>query len=174
MILRAVLEKAEQFEDFLIQTRRYLHKNPELSGQEYGTTRFLHQKLTEAGIHSEILNTEAGPAVIASIVSDEKNPTIAFRADIDALPVFDKTEVPYSSNICGICHACGHDFNTTVILGLAYVMATVKDQLNVNLKFIFQPSEEASGGALALVKAGVLKDISAIFSLHACPDYEVG
>lgn len=168
-------QKVKDMESFLINIRRYLHQNPELSGKEYKTANFINSQLKKAGIFSEIITTEAGPAVIACISNDEAKETIALRADIDALPLTEKENSPYCSKVNGVMHACGHDFNMVSVIGTGLVLASFTDKLNVNIKLIFQPSEEsAEGGAHALVKAGVMDNINAIFTVHAQPYIEAG
>ena len=174
-MLKLIEAKVKELEPLLINIRRYLHQNPELSGKEYNTTNFINNKLTEAGIHSEIITTDAGPAVIAYIGNDKSKKTIALRADIDALPLTEKEKLPYCSKVDGVMHACGHDFNMTSVLGAGFILASFIDKLEVNIKLIFQPSEEtAQGGARAVVKTGVLQDTDAIFTVHALPGIDAG
>lgn len=169
-----IIKKAEQLEEILINTRRYLHQNPELSCQEHNTAKFIHTKLIEAGIESKILQTEAGPAVIGLINAGTDKKTVAFRADMDALPLCEGKGKDYCSKNSGVMHACGHDFNMTSVLGTAFVLAAVREELDINAKFIFQPSEEKCNGALALVKQNVMDNVNAIFSVHADPSIYVG
>ncbi len=175
VVLESLKTVVNEFEPLLIDIRRYLHQYPELSGQEINTANYIHARLQEAGIEAEIINTEAGPAVIGYIHSEKNQETIVFRADMDALPVTDKKTKSYASKVKGVMHACGHDFHTTVVLGTALTLAKLKNELNVNLKFIFQPSEEVSNsGADALTRMGVMDDVDAIFTIHALPTLQTG
>jgi amidohydrolase len=175
LMLEKIFKKTEQLEEELIKIRRHFHQNPELSCQEYKTADFIYKKLLEAGIEANLINTESGPAVIAQIISDKNTKTIAFRADMDALPLCDGIDKNYCSKNNGVAHACGHDFNMTSILGTAFVLASIKEELKCNVKFIFQPSEEKSeGGAAALVKKDIMRDVDAIFAVHAFPSLPAG
>ncbi len=174
-MLKKIAEKTLQIEPLLIEIRRHLHKNPELSCEEFQTADYIYTKLKEYGIEAEKIKTNSGPAVIAHLHNDKNTETIAFRADMDALPVIDKKMVSYKSQNLGVTHACGHDFNTTVVLGTAIILAGLKEQLDVNIKFIFQPSEEkAEGGSLALIKQNVMDNVNAIWTIHAAPHIPAG
>ena len=174
-ITEKIKNKIAEIEPFLIEVRRYLHQNPELSGHENNTANFILGKLREIGIESEILSTEAGPAVLGLIKINNESDTIAFRADMDALPLCEQSEKSYCSKSPGIMHACGHDLHITTVIGTAYVLANIAKELNLNIKFIFQPSEETiNGGAEALIKKGIMQDVKAIFTIHAMPDLKVG
>jgi amidohydrolase len=165
----------DSIEDELIELRRLFHKNPELSGKEYGTARVLLKKLDDVGIEAKLLETEAGPGVVAVLGGKSRFPMIAFRADMDALPLQDKKICPYASTVPGVMHACGHDFNMTVITGLARTLATIKDEIEGSVKFIFQPSEESTeGGASYIIKAGAMEDVQAIWTVHALPELPTG
>lgn len=174
-MLASIETKVKELEPLLIEIRRYLHQNPELSGKEYNTTSFLNQKLQEYGINSKIIETDAGPAVIANIGNNKNKKTIALRADIDALPLDEPNNFPYCSKANGIMHACGHDFNMASVLGAGFLLKTMENEINTNIKLVFQPSEESAlGGALAVVKTGELKDIDAILTVHANPSIDTG
>lgn len=170
-----VESKVKELESKLIEIRRYLHENPELSGQEFNTANYINTNLLNAGIKAEIIPTDSGPAVIATIGTDAINPTIAFRADIDALPLSENTKKPYTSKISGVMHACGHDFNMVSVLGTGFVLQSFLSTLNVNVKLIFQPSEESTlGGASDLIKHGIMDKVKAIFTIHSLPTLEAG
>lgn len=165
----------DELEQELIHIRRYLHQYPELSGEEYETASFLMSKFEEMGVDAKIIDTDVGPGVLAQLNGKSKTPLIAFRADMDALPLVDKKLCPYSSKREGVVHACGHDFNTTVILGLVKVLVKFQNQMEGSVKFIFQPSEEsAEGGASHILKAGVMENVDAIWAVHAFPDLPAG
>lgn len=165
----------DELEQELIHIRRHLHQYPELSGEEYETAAFLMTKFEEMGVDAKIIDTEVGPGVVAYLEGKSKTPLIAFRADMDALPLMDKKLCSYSSKRAGVVHACGHDFNTTVILGLVKVLVKIQNQMEGSVKFVFQPSEEsAEGGAGHILKAGVMENVDAIWAVHAFPDLPAG
>ena len=150
-----------------IDIRRYLHAHPELSYQEFETSRFVQQKLSELNIPFEI---KATTGVIGLLQG--KNPgkrVVALRADMDALPITEENELSYKSTIPGVMHACGHDVHTTVLLGAAKILSELKDEWEGTVKLIFQPGEEKNpGGASLLIKEGVLENPApqSIFGLH--------
>jgi amidohydrolase len=158
----------------LIQIRKELHQYPEVSGQEFYTTERIKKWLRDLDCHIHQYDVETG--VIAEIQGDLPGPTVAFRADIDALPILEKTGLDYESNNMGVSHACGHDWHTTIALGAASVLAANKQHLNGNVRFIFQPAEETTQGAKQLIEAGLFEDgeIDAIFGLHNQPGIPAG
>lgn len=151
--------------DKLVRTRHYLHQHPELSGQEYQTTAFLRQYLEELGIR--ILESSLETGLIAEI--GQGQPVIALRADIDALPILEKTGLPYASQNAGIMHACGHDFHQTSLLGAAELLKEREADLSGTVRLIFQPAEEISRGASAVLETGLLDDVAAIIGFHNMP-----
>ena len=132
-----------RFDEQLIAWRRELHQNPELSGQEVETTARLRQWLTKAGITPLPYALQTG--VVAEIGTGKK--LIALRADIDALPIEERSGVPFSSQRAGVMHACGHDIHTSVILGAALKLKEREASLNGRVRILFQPAEENFGGA---------------------------
>jgi|SRR5687768_17048129 len=166
---------ASSYSSNFIEVRHHLHENPELSYQEFKTSEYIRQRLKEFGISNKVM---AQTGVIATI--EGKNPSkriIALRADIDALPIEEKNEVPYKSKNKGVMHACGHDVHTTCLLGASKILNELKDEWEGTVKLIFQPGEERNpGGASILIKEGVLNDPSptAIFGLHVHPGLSVG
>src|SRR5690606_12580105 len=156
----------------LIRYRRELHMYPELSMQEFETTRRIRQWLEEAGI--SILDLPLKVGVVAEITGEQPGPTIALRADIDALPIKEKTDLPYSSLKEGIMHACGHDFHTAAMIGAATLLQAKKAELKGTVRIIFQPAEEISQGAIEIDKAGGLEGVTAIFGMHNKTDLPVG
>jgi len=162
----------------LIKTRRFIHMNPELGNREYETAKLVASKLLALGL--EVQTEVAKTGVVALLRGDYPGITIGCRADMDALPIQELTNVPFKSLNPGIMHACGHDIHTTVVLGTAMVMHALKDRLKGNIKFIFQPAEEGApqdeeGGAYLMIKEGVLDNppLRAIFGFHVMP-IEVG
>lgn len=148
----------------------YLHSHPELSYKEIETTKRLKEDLQSNGI--KVLPYELDTGVVGEIGSGDK--TVAIRADIDALPVTEETTLPYKSLTPGVMHACGHDSHAALVLGAALLLKQQEDKLKGRVKIIFQPAEEAPGGAQKIIDAGALDDVQAIFGAHSCPLYEVG
>jgi amidohydrolase len=157
----------------LSQVRRHLHERPELSGQELATTAFLSKRLTAAKIPHRVVS--GGRGIITDIVGspDAKAPVIAIRADIDALPIQEDNQVPYSSRKSGVMHACGHDAHTAILLGTTLALYRARP-LPVAWRSIFQPSEETGRGAYEMVRNGALEGVDAVIALHVDPDLTVG
>ncbi len=165
--------------DDLVETRRHLHAHPELSNDEHRTAEFIRGRLSDFGIERVETVTETG--VVAVVEGTHEGPTLAWRADIDALPIQEQSDVGYKSQNPGVMHACGHDVHTTVGLGLARYIHNRRDELHGRVKFIFQPAEEASPedepvGAERMAQAGALEDpeVDAIFGTHCMPALDVG
>mgnify|MGYP000100138696 CR=1 FL=1 len=165
--------------DTLIRIRRYLHAHPELSFEESNTANYIEQQLASFGIESVTRCAETG--VIALIQGAHPGPTLAFRGDIDALPIIEDSDKPYCSTSPGVMHACGHDVHTTLGLGVAQQLYKQRDQLHGTIKLIFQPAEEAPPqnepiGAARMVHEGALEnpDVDAIFAFHCMPTLDVG
>lgn len=161
------------YEPKLLQYRHHLHAHPELSFEEVKTAAFIREKLAESGIPEE--TGYSGNAVVAVLDSGKEGPTIAFRADIDALPVDEDNDLPYKSTVPGVMHACGHDCHTSVLLCFADLLSKNPDLVKGRVKFIFQPAEEKfPGGAVTLCKEGVMKDVDFIFGCHVASAYPLG
>jgi amidohydrolase len=157
----------------LIALRRHLHAHPELGRTEHETTAGLLARLEAAGLRPRVLS--AGTGVVCDIGSP-KGPVVGLRADLDALPMQDEKDVPYRSTRAGICHACGHDVHTTILLGTALALAELHATrpLPGTVRCIFQPAEELSTGALDVIADGVLDGVRSIFALHCDPRLETG
>ncbi|PFF07963.1 hydrolase [Bacillus cereus] len=162
----------EQLTETLISIRRNLHEHPELSYEEFETTKAIKNWLEEKNI--TIINSNLETGVIAEISGNSNGPLIAIRADIDALPIQEETNLPYASKINGKMHACGHDFHTAAIIGTAYLLKEKESSLSGTVRFIFQPAEESSNGACKVIEAGHLHGVQAIFGMHNKPDLPVG
>lgn len=162
----------EQLTEMLISIRRNLHEHPELSYEEFDTTNTIKNWLEEKNI--TIINSSLETGVIAEISGNNSGPIIAIRADIDALPIQEETNLPYASKIPGKMHACGHDFHTAAIIGAAYLLKEKESSLSGTVRFIFQPAEESSNGACKVIEAGHLHGVQAIFGMHNKPDLPVG
>ena len=154
----------------LAEIRYYIHQHPELSGQEYQTTAFLKERLEELGIR--ILESGLKTGLIAEIGSGQ--PVVALRADIDALPILEQTNLPYQSQHPGVMHACGHDFHQTSLLGAAALLKEKEDQLEGTIRLIFQPAEEISEGASDVLATGLLEDVQGIIGFHNMPQLKAG
>ena len=139
----------------VIKIRRYLHKYPEISEKEYNTCKYIRNYLNNIGIKNNVVG-ETG--VVGTLIKDEDFPTVAIRAEIDALPINEENTFEYKSKNNGVMHACGHDGITAVVLGLAKLLSENKDKLNCNVKFIFEPAEEVGKGAKKLIEEKVLED----------------
>jgi len=170
---------AAKIEPQLVEARRWFHQHPELSNREQKTGAEIARRLEAMGY--EVQTGVAHNGVVAVLEGALPGPVVAWRSDIDALPIHEQVDVPYRSTNDGVMHACGHDIHTTVGLGTAEVLMKLKDQLHGKVKFIFQPAEEGppvgeEGGAMMMIAEGVLEKPmpEAIFGLHVMPTYEVG
>ena len=157
--------------DDVVEWRRHLHRHPELGFQEFATTQFVADRLVEFGLNPKILPGGTG---LTCDFGPEHAPRIALRADMDALPMAERTGAPYSSAVPGVAHACGHDAHTAMLLGAAAALASAPE-LPMAVRLIFQPAEELMpGGAIDAIAAGVLSGVSRIFALHCDPHLAVG
>lgn len=173
--MKKFLEKnIKDIEKEIIKWRRHIHKNPELSNQEKNTSEYIAKILENLGINYERQNNNYG--IIAKILGKHPGKKIAFRADMDALPVQEKNEVSYKSQKNGIMHACGHDAHMAILLGTAKILKKFEKHINGEILLIFQPAEEASpqGGAKRIIASKALEGIDRIYGLHVWPEKEVG
>lgn len=153
--------------------RRYLHMHPELSYQESKTSAFAAQLLRSWGL--EVRTGVGGHGVVARLKGTGRGPTVALRADMDALPIQDEKSCDYASTVPGVMHACGHDAHTATLLGTAKVFAESEDRLPGDVVFLFQPAEETSpGGALHMIEDGALEGIDTIYGIHLWTPLPVG
>ena len=150
---------------------QWFHAHPELSYEEFDTTAHIRQNLQAEGIN--IINLPLQTGLVAEVGTGQP-PIVAIRCDIDALPVQEETDLSYKSQIDGKMHACGHDFHTASILGAAYILKQHEKELKGTVRIIFQPGEEAPGGALKILETGVLEDVQVIFGLHSSSLFPVG
>lgn len=157
--------------DDLVAWRRHFHRHPELGRQEFATTQFVADRLVEAGLNPKAL--PGGTGLICDL-GPQHAPRIALRADMDALPMAERTGADYSSTVPGVAHACGHDAHTAMLLGAGTALASVPE-LPVGVRLLFQPAEELMpGGAIDAIAAGALAGVSRIFALHCDPRLEAG
>ena len=168
-----------EIEKEVIKWRHHIHKNPELSNREYKTAEYVSKHLVGLGL--EVKNNIAHTGVVAILYGNKPGKTVALRADMDALPVVERVNIPFASKVktiykdieVGVMHACGHDTHVAILMGVASVLSELKNEIQGTVKFIFQPAEEGppegeNGGAELMVKEGVLKNpnVDAVFGLH--------
>ncbi len=177
---KRVADLAAEVSPQVVQWRHDFHAHPELSNREERTARVVAEQLKALGL-DEIRTGVAHHGVVALIRGTQPGPTVALRADMDALPIQENTGLPCASQNAGVMHACGHDAHTAILLGAASVLVKLRGELRGNVKLIFQPAEEGvpageKGGAELMVAEGALKDpaVDAIFGLHIKPEMDVG
>jgi amidohydrolase len=160
--------------DELVGFRRDLHAHPEIGYHEHRTTRRVALRLAAAGLKPMLL--PKGTGLIVDVGDPAKGPVVALRADLDALPIQDEKAVPYRSTVPNVCHACGHDVHTTILVGTGLFLAARAQEgsLPGRVRLIFQPAEEVPGGALDVLAAGGIADVDRIFALHCDPRLDVG
>lgn len=154
------------------EIRRYLHRHPELSNEEFATTAYIRGILEDAEIR--IANYPLNTGLIAEIGGLQGGPIIALRADIDALPIHEETGLPFESQTPGRMHACGHDFHTAALIGTALLLKEWEYELQGTVRLLFQPAEENATGAKQVVESGALEGVQAVFGMHNKPDLTVG
>ena len=157
----------------LTEIRRELHKIPETSFEEYKTCEYIRRKLSEYSIPFEtVVNT----GTVALIKGSTDGKTILLRADIDGLPIKEENNIDYRSEHDGYMHACGHDVHTACLLGAAKILNSIKDRIKGNIKLVFQPAEEGSGGALPMIQNGVMENptVDAAIGMHVEPLEQTG
>ena len=179
--------KALKYEANVIELRHWFHQNAELSNREYKTAEKISNVLTEIGLIPQTKVAKTG--VVAVLEGGKPGPVVALRADIDGLPVKERADLPWKSNMTGkyngeevpVMHACGHDTHTAILLGVAKILYEIREEVPGTIKFIFQPAEEGApageeGGAEIMVKEGVLKNpaVEAIFGLHIWSQIKAG
>jgi len=174
-LIDKIKKEASILEKQLIEHRRHLHKNPELSFLEYNTSAFIKKQLDQEGIKYTDGYCKTG--IVAEIRGKQKGKTTYLRGDMDALPINEKNSVSYKSQNEGVMHACGHDVHTTCVLGSAMILNKLKANLKGTFRLVFQPGEEKHpGGASIMIKEGAIKNAksSKIFAQHVHPPLEVG
>lgn len=172
---KALMSDARKIAPKLSRIRRQIHMRPELGYEEKRTAALVAKTLQGLGL--EVRTGVAKTGVVGVLQGGRPGKTIALRGDMDALPITEQTKAPYRSRVAGLMHACGHDANTTTVLGVAMLLAKKRGEIRGNVKFIFQPSEEAPpGGALRMIKEGALEKprVDAIFGVHVDPTVPVG
>ncbi|WNY98460.1 amidohydrolase [Sulfurospirillum sp. 'SP'] len=166
-----ILDKAKEIENYIINFRRDLHENPELSGQEFETQKKIMKELDKLGItYKKAGNT----SLIAILKGGKDGKTVALRGDIDALPIKEETDVEFKSKTSGLMHACGHDAHASMLLGAAKILSEMKDEIPGEIRFFFQEGEETFSGAKKIVEAGGMDGVDACFGMHGMPELETG
>ncbi len=168
--LQAEIE--ENFGEKIVALRRDIHREPELG---FDTEKTAEKVL--AALDGLPLDVETGVAengIVATLEGERDGPTVALRADMDALPIQEETGLPFASEIEGKMHACGHDGHTSMLVGAAHALSGMRDRLGGTVKFVFQPAEEGGGGGKVMVDEGVVEDVSSIFALHLWPGLPFG
>ena len=150
--------------DIIVDTRRDIHQHPELAFDEHRTSKLVAERLQSLGI--EIQTGVGKTGVVGTLKGENNGKTIAFRADMDALPLQETSDISYKSKNAGIMHACGHDGHTAMLLGTAEVLSKQADKLNGTLKFFFQPAEEGQGGARFMIDDGALDGVDEVYGIH--------
>ncbi|MDN7227412.1 M20 family metallopeptidase [Planococcus sp. N064] len=175
MLTAELMKRLDAKEQRIIDIRRYLHEHPELSFEEEETAAYIEEFYKEVPVDSVVTNIGGQRGIVVTIKGSQPGKTIAIRADFDALPIQEETDLPFSSKNEGVMHACGHDGHTAYMLILAETLAELKDQLAGTVKVIHQPAEEMPpGGAIGMIQAGVLEGVDAVFGIHVMSTMETG
>ncbi|MFD1957743.1 M20 family metallopeptidase [Paenibacillus thailandensis] len=171
---KRALQLADEVFEEAADIRRKLHRHPELGYQEVKTSQFIMEYLTGLGL--EVKKGVAVTGVIAILNGGKEGPVIALRADMDALPIEEKTGAPFASQHPGVMHACGHDMHMSMLLAAAKALSSNREHVTGTIKFIFQPAEEMLGGGKRMVEEGALKnpDVDYIFGFHVWPELPLG
>lgn len=167
-----LVKDVEALKNYLIETRREFHQNPELSLKEFRTASRIEEELTKFGIkHSRV-----GETGVLGILKGDKpsDKVLLLRADIDALPINEVGAVEYISKNPGVMHACGHDAHTTCLLAAAKILSEKKSEIAGEVRFVFQPAEEIGKGTQPFIEANVLEGVDRVFGLHCAPDLPLG
>lgn len=170
MNVQQFFSEAQQIAPWIVEVRRSLHRIPETGFSEWKTQKFIHEQLDALGI----AHTGERTWTIGTIHGAHPGPTVALRADIDALPVTEPEDCPFRSEHEGWMHACGHDGHTAVLLGAAKLLMQHREEMHGTVRLLFQPAEETDGGAEPMVAAGAMEGVSRVFGLHMQPYLNVG
>ncbi|MGG1368151.1 M20 family metallopeptidase [Priestia megaterium] len=171
--LKNLSDFVDQTREDMVEWRRYIHQNPELSFHEEKTSQFVYETLQSFGNLKVTRPTKT--SVMARLVSEYPGKTVAFRADMDALPIQEENTFEFISKNPGVMHACGHDGHTAILLSTAKILSSLKNQIKGEVRFLFQHAEEMPpGGAIQMVEAGVMDGVDKVIGLHFLPTMEVG
>ena len=166
-----IKEKAENIKDYIIEMSRHFHQNPELSLEEFETTKKIVNELEKMSI--EVSTFKDGlTGCIGTIKGAKEGKTLLLRADIDALSVHEKTNLEFASRVDGKMHACGHDCHAAMLLGVAKILSEMKDKFSGNIKLFFQAAEEIGLGAKLSIEQGVMDNVDACYGVHVTPRFE--
>lgn len=168
-----IKEAAQKYSDYVVDIRRKIHSNPELSTQEFETSKLVQEELDKIGVPYEICG-KLGTGVLATVKGALPGKTILLRGDMDALPVVEETDVPFKSKNEGKMHACGHDCHTSSLLTAAHILNDIKDELHGTVKLAFQPAEETAQGAKDMIAAGALEGVDGVYGMHVWSGVPVG
>ena len=168
-----IKETAQKYSDYVIEMRRRIHMNPELSTQEFETSKLVCEELDKIGVSYERIG-ELGTAVLATVKGALPGRTILIRGDMDALPVVEENDLPFKSQNEGKMHACGHDCHTATLLTAAHILNDVKDELHGTVKLAFQPAEETAQGAKDMIAAGAMEGVDGAYGMHVWSGVPVG
>ncbi|MGD9569895.1 MAG: M20 family metallopeptidase [Sedimentibacter sp.] len=166
-----IKELSKKYKQYTIDMRREFHMHPEASMHEERTSQRIKEELEKMGIPYVSM---AGTGVVADIKGKNEGKTIALRADIDALEITEKRDVPYKSLNEGFMHACGHDSHAAMLLGAAKMFNEIKDELNGTVRLMFQPGEEVAKGALKMIEDGALQGVDEVFGMHIMTNFPTG
>ena len=169
-----IVNRIAEFEAELIEWRHQLHKFPELGFEEHQTAEFIAEKLNQMGL--DVNRGLAGTGVVATLtVGSGNGPKIGLRADMDALPILERSDFEHASKNPGVMHACGHDGHTTMLLGAAKYLAETKN-FDGTVQFIFQPAEEGKGGGEKMIADGLFElfPVDEVYGMHNIPGIKVG
>jgi len=171
-----ILQKAVEIKGLVTEMRRQIHQHPELGFEEIETTALVRRELERMGVEVAHLAAETGVMGIIKGEKEGSDMVTALRADMDALPVVEQTGLSYASQNKGVMHACGHDGHTATLVGAAKLLSSMRDRFSGTVKLLFQPAEEALGGAKSMVEAGVLEnpEVDTVVALHGWPGVETG
>jgi amidohydrolase len=173
ILLQKAFDHLESIYSEMVDIRRDLHMNPELSFQEKRTPKFIANYLKDLGL--EVKTNVGGNGVVGYLKGGKPGKTIALRADFDALPIEDEKDVPYKSQVPGVMHACGHDIHTAALLGVAKVLSPLKEELAGTIVFIHQHAEElAPGGAIGMIEDGCLEGVDFVYGAHVEVNFPIG
>jgi amidohydrolase len=164
-----LMSMLESRKEEIIEIRRYLHEHPELSFEEENTSKYIEEFYKGKDVQVDT-KVGGGNGLIVTIKGGKPGKTIGLRADFDALPIMEETDVPFKSQNPGVMHACGHDGHTAYLMVLADCLIQLKDEIPGTIKIIHQPAEEVPpGGAIGMIKSGLLDDLDDIFGIHLLP-----
>ena len=160
-----IKESAQKYSDYIVEIRRKIHENPELSTQEFETSKLIMQELDKIGV-PYVQCGSLGTGVLATIQGAKPGKTILIRGDMDALPVAEENDLPFKSKVEGRMHACGHDGHTACMITAAHILNDVKDELCGTVKLAFQPAEETAQGAKDMIAAGAMEGVDGVYGMH--------